>query len=239
MVAAFRKFDSFRGLVVEFDPVHARLPMKGGGKMRVPAVMLVTLLVAGSGVGNSSALYPMNATPLGALMPAEGAPPQSGRVTVPSGTEIVVRLIDGIDSTKTGLGERFRASIDDPVVVGDRVVIPRNADASVQIVKAEKSSELFVKLYDVTVNGKSYDVVSNYAQLKAPGKGSSYAKRTVGLGALGAAIGGIAGGGKGAAIGAVSGAGLGAVTVAAKGSKVQLPSESRLSFQLRAALPLK
>jgi len=158
--------------------------------------------------------------------------------TVPAGTEIVVRLIDGIDSTKTGAGERFRASIDDPVVVGDRVVIPRNADATVQIVKAEKSSELSIKLYDVTLNGRSFDVVSNYAQVKAPGKGSKYAKRSIGLGALGAVIGGIAGGGKGAAIGALSGGGLGAVTVAASGSKVQLPTETRLSFELRAPLRL-
>jgi hypothetical protein len=158
--------------------------------------------------------------------------------TVPAGTEIVVRLIDGIDSTKTGLSERFRASIDDPVILGDRVVIARNADATVQIVKAENSGELLIKLYDITVNGRSIDVVSNYAQVKAPGKGSKYAKRSVGLGALGAAIGGIAGGGKGAAIGAVSGAGLGAATVAASGSKVQLPTETRLSFQLRAPLRL-
>jgi hypothetical protein len=158
--------------------------------------------------------------------------------TVPSGTEIVVRLIDGIDSTKTGAGERFRASIDDPVILGDRVVIPRNADATVQVVKADKTSELSIKLYDVTVNGRSFDVVSNYAQVKAPAKGSKYAKRSVGLGALGAAVGGIAGGGKGAAIGAVSGAGLGAATVAASGSKVQLPTETRLSFELRAPLPL-
>jgi len=162
----------------------------------------------------------------------------AGAQTVPAGTEIVVRLIDGIDSTKTANGERFRASIDDPVILGDRVVIPRNADASVQIVKAEKSSELSIKLYDITVNGKSIDVVSNYAQVKAPGKGSKYAKRSVGLGALGAAIGGIAGGGKGAAIGAVSGAGLGAATVAASGSKLQLPTETRLSFELRAPLRL-
>jgi hypothetical protein len=158
--------------------------------------------------------------------------------TLPAGTEIVVRLIDGIDSTKTGAGERFRASIDDPVILGDRVVIPRNADATVQIIKADKSSELSIKLYDVTVNGRIIDVVSNYAQVQAPGKGSKYAKRSVGLGALGAAVGGIAGGGKGAAIGAVSGAGLGAATVAASGSKVQLPTETRLSFQLRAPLPL-
>src|SRR5271169_735311 len=158
--------------------------------------------------------------------------------TVPAGAEITVRLIDGIDSTKTALSERFRASVDDPVVVGDRVLIPRNADATVQIVKADKSSELSVKLYNVIVNDRSYDVVSNYAQVKAPGKGSKYAKRTIGLGALGAAIGGIAGGGKGAAIGAVSGAGLGAATVAASGSKVQLPTETRLSFELRAPLRL-
>jgi hypothetical protein len=157
--------------------------------------------------------------------------------TVPSGTEIVVRLIDGIDSTKTGAGERFRASIDDPVILGDRVVTPRNADATVQIIKADKNSELSIKLYYVTVNGRIIDVVSNYAQVQAPGKGS-YAKRSVGLGALGAAVGGIAGGGKGAAIGAASGAGLGAATVAASGSKVQLPTETRLSFQLRAPLPL-
>src|SRR5512138_1951401 len=80
--------------------------------------------------------------------------------TVPAGTEITVRLIDGIDSQKTGAGERFRASIDDPVIVGDTLVLPRNADATVQIVKAEKSSELAVKLYDVTVNGKQIDTVS-------------------------------------------------------------------------------
>jgi hypothetical protein len=166
------------------------------------------------------------------------APVVTTAQTVPAGTEIVVRLIDGIDSTKTGTGERFRASIDDPVILGDRVVIPRNADATVQVVKADKSSELSIKLYDVTVNGRSIDVVSNYAQVKAPGKGSKYAKRSVGLGALGAAIGGIAGGGKGAAIGAVSGAGLGAATVAASGSKVQLPTETRLSFELRAPLRL-
>jgi hypothetical protein len=36
--------------------------------------------------------------------------------------------------------ERFRASVDDPVIIGDRVVIPRNADATVQVVKVEQAS---------------------------------------------------------------------------------------------------
>ncbi len=186
---------------------------------RVATVCLLILLIASASPGVSA------------------APPDTP--TIAAGTEIVVRLIDPIDSTKTAAGERFRASVDDPVVIGDKVLVPRDADATVQIVKAEKSSEFSVKLYDITVNGQRLDVVSNYAQVKAPPKGKKYARRTIGLGGLGAAIGGIAGGGTGAAIGAVSGAVLGATTVAATGNKVQLPSETRLSFQLRSPLHLK
>jgi hypothetical protein len=171
-----------------------------------------------------------------ALSAAQVSAAQPSRALVPAGTEILVRLIDGINASTTAAGELFRASVDDPVIVGNRVIIPRNADATVQVVKVDGSSDISVRLYNVVVNGVSYDVVSGFAQVKAPGKGGKYARRSVGLGALGAAVGGIAGGGKGAAIGAVSGAGLGAVTVAAKGSKVQLPPETRLNFQLRGPI---
>jgi hypothetical protein len=171
-----------------------------------------------------------------ALSAAQASAAQPSRTLVPAGVEIPVRLIDAIDSSSTAAGERFRASVDDPVVVGDRVVIPRNADATVQVVRVDGSSDVSVRLYSIIVNGISYDVVSEFAQVKAPGRGSSYARRSVGLGALGAAIGGIAGGGRGAAIGAASGGGLGAVTVAARGSRVQLPPETRLSFRLRGPI---
>jgi len=33
-------------------------------------------------------------------------------------------MIDGINTKTTAVGERFRSSVDDPVVIGDRVVIP-------------------------------------------------------------------------------------------------------------------
>ena len=51
-------------------------------------------------------------------------------------------MIDSINSDITGEGERFRASIDDPIVVGGEVVIPRNADATVQVVKVAQSGTL-------------------------------------------------------------------------------------------------
>lgn len=165
-------------------------------------------------------------------------------ITVPAGTEVTVELLDGINSDTTGAGERFRATVDDPVVVGDKVAIPRGTAATVQVVTVQhagtlKGSEaVSVKLYDVVLRGKSYDVASDYAQVKGAGKGEKTAARTTGLGLAGAVVGAIAGGGKGAAIGASVGAGTGLAYSAAKGSKLQIPPGSRLTFVLRAPLPL-
>ncbi|MCP5113463.1 MAG: hypothetical protein GY953_21730 [bacterium] len=150
-------------------------------------------------------------------------------------------MIDGIDSKTTGPGERFRCSIDDPIVVGNEVVVARGVDCSVQIIEVEENKELALKLYDITLGGKSYDAVSNYAQLQGEGtsKGKKAARRGLAMGGIGAGIGALAGGGRGAAIGAAAGAGLGAISgAAAKGKALQVPSETRLTFQLRAPLPL-
>jgi hypothetical protein len=172
--------------------------------------------------------------------PPNAANPGS-TVVVPAGTIITVRTIDNIDSTQTSAGQRFRASIDDPVVVGNQVIIPRGADCTVQVAQVQENKELAVKLYDVTIGGKPYDVAANYAQLEAQGtsKTKKGVRRGALLGGLGAAVGGIAGGGTGAAIGAVSGVGLGAISGAmAKGKTLKVPAETRLTFQLRSPLPL-
>ena len=166
---------------------------------------------------------------------------QGAKGVVPEGTIITVRTIDNIDSTQTSQGQKYRASIDDPVVVGNQVIIPRGADCTIQIDAVQENKELAIKLYDVTVAGKPYDVVANYAQIQAQGtsKTKKGVRRSALLGGLGAAVGGIAGGGSGAAIGAVSGAGLGAISATmAKGKTLKIPAETRLTFQLRSPLPL-
>ena len=179
-----------------------------------------------------------------AAAPAVAATPSAAAgqaVVVPAGTAITVSLIDGVDSTKTSAGQRYRGTVDDPVIVGSQVVIPRGANCTVQIAAVEENKEVAIKLYDVTVNGKTRDVVAEYANLQAQGTSNSSksVRRAAILGGTGAAIGGIAGGGKGAAIGAVSGAGLGAISGAkATGKTLNLPPETRLSFELRSSLSL-
>jgi hypothetical protein len=166
------------------------------------------------------------------------APP---KVTVPDGIQITVRMVDSIDGSASGVSQRYRASIDDPVAVGSQVVIPRGANCTVQIVELQESKEVALKLYDINIAGKSYSVASDYANIKAEGtsKGKKALRRGVALGGVGAGIGALAGGGEGAAIGAVVGAGVGAISAAAaKGKHLKVPSETRLVFPLKAPLPI-
>ena len=166
---------------------------------------------------------------------------QALAITIPAGSPVTVRLIDSIDSQQTAIGEPFRASIDDPIVVGNRVVIPRGTPCTVQVMQVEQNKELAIRLYNVTLNGEQYDVASSYAMLHGQGKSKAKKARRRGLlgGGLGAGIGAIAGGGSGAAIGALVGGGLGAISgSAAKGKHLYVPSETRLQFQLRENLPV-
>ena len=168
-------------------------------------------------------------------------PPKPAVLTIPAGTVVSVRMIDGIDSKSSQPGTQFAASLVSPVAAGDQVVFSAGADAHVRLVQARQaghmkgSSELQVELASLSRGGKVYPVQSSAAVEKGKSRGKQTAKR-VGAGAVvGGLIGGIAGGGKGAAIGAGAGAGAGALTQAlTKGPKVQIPSEARLDFSLTA-----
>ena len=89
---------------------------------------------------------------------------QALAITIPAGSSVTVRLIDSIDSQQTAIGEPFRASIDDPIVVGNRVVIPRGTPCTVQVMQVEENKELAIRLYNLTLNGKQYDVASQMQQ---------------------------------------------------------------------------
>lgn len=171
--------------------------------------------------------------------PAEPPPPK--RITIPTGTVVSVRMIDGIDSSRNRPGEEFAASIDVPVVVNDRVVIPRGSDARVRLVQARSAghmtgrSELQVELVQLTVNGTTYNIQSGIHEQVGASRGKRTAETVGGGAALGALIGAIAGKGKGAAIGAGVGAAAGTgVQMATHGEQVKIPSETKIDFTLKS-----
>jgi hypothetical protein len=164
-------------------------------------------------------------------------------VEIPAGTTIVVRMIDDVDSERDTVGQTFRASIDEPIIVGENTVIPRGADVVAKLVADKEAgrlsgrTELTLDLVSVVVNGRTVDVLTHEVTQAGESRTNRTAKVVGGTTALGAVIGAIAGGGKGAAIGAVSGAAAGgAVQVMTKGQRVRIPSETRLSFTLQQPL---
>ncbi len=170
-------------------------------------------------------------------------PPAPTPITVESGTPLNIRLIDAIDTARNKPGDSFRATLDSPISVGDKVVIPEGADVVGRIVDLKDGGRfagqpsLALELASLSVNGQKYTLHTNQYSHVGKSRGTSTAKK-VGTGAaIGAVIGGIAGGGKGAAIGAAAGAGMGGgVQAASKAEQVRLESEALLSFRLESPI---
>jgi hypothetical protein len=172
---------------------------------------------------------------------AAAAPPRPA-VTVPSGTMINVRLTQGIDVDKTQAGQTFKAVVDDPVMINGSIVVPRGATAHLQAAQVEQSGKMkgsdkiVLKMNSFSFGGMVYDVTTTQVESKSKGQGKKTGGLIGGGAGLGAIIGGIAGGGQGAAIGAAIGAGGGAAIAAGGEDHLKLPAETRLQFELNAAV---
>jgi hypothetical protein len=172
------------------------------------------------------------------------APPPRG-VTVPSGTPINVRLTQAIDVDGSQAGMNFKGIVDDPVMVGGSIVIPRGASAMLQAVKVEQSGKMkgsdkiTLKLNAVGFGGMVHQVATTYVESKGKGEGKKTGRKIGGGAGLGAIVGGIAGGGEGAAIGAAIGGVTGAAVSAGGEEHLKLPAETRLQFQLSASVTIR
>ena len=196
-----------------------------------------------TGRSSSPASTPVDApAPAPAAAPAAAPVPATanGLVTIPAGQSILIRMIDGVDSSKNHVGDVFHASLETDLTIGDAIVARKGTDVYGRLAEAQKSgnfsgkSELQLELTRLVIDGHDYPIVSSDYTLQGKGQGSSTAKKVGGGAALGAIIGAIAGGGKGAAIGAAAGGATGgAVQVMTKGAQVKIPSETLLEFRLQ------
>jgi hypothetical protein len=175
--------------------------------------------------------------------PQPNAAPQQNMVTVPAGTQILVRMLDSVDSNKNPPGSRFTATLETNLVVDGQVIVPAGNTVYGRLATSEQAgrlagkSELTLELTDIVVHGTAYPIFSTDYQVKGKSSTGRTAKRTLGGAGLGAIIGGIAGNaGLGAAIGATAG---GVASVAQKGQAIKVPSETLLQFRLQqpASLP--
>lgn len=171
------------------------------------------------------------------------APPP---IVVDAGTEFVVTADQSVSSKTSNPGDRFDATIAEPVVVGDRVVIPRGARATGIVTEAKDAgrfkgnASISVTLGTVMVNGTEYEVRTSEVTEASKGRGKRTAEGAGGGAIVGALIGALAGGGRGAAIGAGVGAGAGTAGTAMTGERdITIGAETRLHFRLRDPLEVR
>ncbi len=233
------------GGVASLAPVAASFQKLGlSPDMAGKFVPVLTSYVQSKGGSGTSALL---AKALPASQPTPAAAAQIAKsaeqVTIPEGTTLSVRLIDPVDTEKNKDGDTFRGSLDSPILIQDRTVIPKNADVQAQLVSSKSaghftgSSAVVLVVSKITVDGITYDIQTEEFTKEGASRGKRSAEIIGGGAAAGAVIGAIVGGGKGAAIGAAAGAGAGTgVQALTKGEQIKLPSETVLEFHLKAPL---
>ena len=130
-------------------------------------------------------------------------------------------------------------------MMGGSIVIPRGASATLQAVQVQQSGKMkgsdkiSLKLNAIGFGGIVYQVATAYVEAKGKGEGKKTTRKVAGGAGLGAIVGGIAGGGEGAAIGAAIGGATGAAVSAGGEEHLKLPAETRLQFQLTAAVNIR
>lgn len=188
------------------------------------------------------AVTPSSAPPTTAMTPPPPPPPPKP-VTIPDGTVVQVRMIDSIDSATNQPGDRFRATLDTPITIDDKVIVPQGADIEGRVAELKSAGhftgkpEIALELTALNVNGRRYSLHTNQYSREGSSRGKNTAAKVGGGAALGTIIGAIAGGGKGAAIGGVIGAGAGGgVQAASKAPEIHVRSEALLNFTLESPL---
>lgn len=175
--------------------------------------------------------------------PSAAEAPAPKPIVLRAGKKIVITADESVSSKTSNPGDRFEASVAEPVVIGDRVVIPKGARATGTVTDAKSAGRfkgnaaISVTLKSITVHGEEYKLKTTEVTESGKGRGKRTAVGAGGGAAFGAIIGALAGGGKGAAIGAGAGAGAGTAGAAFTGDRdIIIQPETKLTFELEQPL---
>lgn len=158
-------------------------------------------------------------------------------VTVPSGTRLVIRTSETLDTKRQGAGHRFRSQLESALVIDGITVAPRGTQIYGRITSANQanrlagSSDMSVVFTDIMIDDQLHSMQTQ--GLKAQGKNEG--GRTVGRTARAAALGGLYGGSSSAKKGAKVGLGASLIT---SGSSINIPAGTIVETNLVGALSL-
>ncbi len=165
---------------------------------------------------------------------AQAAPQQSRPtdVTIPSGTRLVIRTSDSIDSRRHQAGHRFRGQLESAIVIDGITAVPRGAFVHGRITQARQAgravgtSELAIEFTDIMINDQLFEIATEGMQAQS----GNEVGNTLGRTARAAAIGGLISGRSGARTGAAVGAGASLLT---SGTSINVPAGTILETRLR------
>lgn len=232
------------------DSVKLRSGQVVNGSFMSADVKTVRLLLANGQVAeftieelSAVTFAPRKAAPAPAPAPDPSRTPPP--ITLPKATALSVRLTQAIDVDAAQTGMTFKSVLDDPIMIGGNVVVPRGASVVLQAAKVEQAGKMkgadliTLKANTLAFGGRKYEIVTTYVETKGEGEGKKTTRKVAGGAGLGAAVGGLIGGGTGAAIGALAGGATGTVMAAQGTEHLKLPAETRLQFTLNAAVTVQ
>jgi len=178
-----------------------------------------------------------------AVQPATSVTPTPPPIQIPADTVIQARIEQTLSTRRSHAGEKFHASLAEPLVIDGQEVLPRGTPMMGTVVMCKPSGrlkgrgEIAIRLDSFDHNGQEIPISTALdAKLSRAHKKRNIAFIGGGAGS-GAAIGAVAGGGAGAAIGAGAGATAGFVGAVITGKKqVVIPAEMAFTFRLRSPI---
>src|SRR5262249_40263213 len=98
---------------------------------------------------------------------ATAAAPEPAVLTLPAGTKFRVRLQNTLDTRRSRAGDAFTAALDEPLVDGKRVVVPKGTSFKGHITESRPSGRfkgravLAVRLDSFTLDNREYNVATS------------------------------------------------------------------------------
>jgi hypothetical protein len=165
-----------------------------------------------------------------------------GRLQIPAGTEVDVRLQTGLTSDTAQVEDRVEATTLIDLYDGNQLLVPAGSLLTGWVTSVDRASRtdrkgsLTVEFNRLRVNGRIYDTRA-YVTQALESEGIKGETGRIGAGsAVGAIIGGILGGVKGAIAGILIGGG--GVIAATEGKDVHLPEGTVLRVRFDSSVPL-